>query len=210
MRTSPFRFPAFLALAAACSLLPLGAQTAPDALALYRNGSYTESVDACLAEIAADPSRLESHVVLAWALVAAGRYEEADTWAEKGRLLSRYDPRLIEIQGEAKYYRGLNEPALRLFQEYISYAPNGSKIAPAYFFMGEIYLRLSRFRHADIAFSTAIQLEDLNVQGWIRAGYAREMAKDYRPALDAYNKALELDSSRQDAVRGRERVLEKL
>ena len=181
-------------------------QTAPDALELYRQGHYKESIDACLSEINANPQNLESHVVLCWSLVQAKRYEEADNWAEKGRAISKYDPRIIEIQAEAKYYRGLNDQALKLFQEYISYAPNGSRIAPVYYFMGEVYLRLAKYRHADIAFSSALQLEELNATWWVRCGYAREMAKDYRFALVAYNNALSLDANLQDALRGKDRV----
>lgn len=192
------------------SALNVYAQTKPDALELYRSGNFTEAVEICLAEIAAEPGNTESHVVLCWSLVQAKRYDEADSWAEKGRSLSKYDPRLIEIQAEAKYYRGLNDQALKLFQEYISYAPNGSRIAPTYFFMGELYLRLARYRHADIAFSAAVQLEALNALWWSRLAYAREMAKDYRYSLDAYNKALELNTTLQDAIRGRERVVNQL
>ena len=202
---------AILALAAAVLLSQAAfAQTKPDALDLYRKGQYAESIDACLAEINETPANLESHVVLCWALVAAKRYEEADSWAEKGRAISKYDPRLIEIQAESKFYRGLNDQSIRLFQEYISYAPNGSRIAPTYAFMGEIYLRQAKFRHADIAFSAALQLEAVNAAWWVRLGYAREMAKDYRHSLEAYNKALELNATLQDAIRGKERVLKSL
>jgi tetratricopeptide (TPR) repeat protein len=193
----------------ALALIPgalLSAQAKPDALALYRAGEYSKAVDVCLAEIAEAPQNLESHVVLCWSLVQAKRYEEADNWAEKGRAISKYDPRIIEIQAEAKYYRGLNEQSLRLFQEYISYAPNGSRIAGVYAFMGELYLRMAKYRHADMAFSAALQLENLDAQWWVRLGYAREMAKDNRYALEAYSKALELNPNLQDAIRGKERV----
>ncbi len=192
------------------SVINAYSQTKPDALELYRAGKFAEAIEVCLAEIAAEPGNTESHVVLCWSLVQAKRYDEADSWAEKGRVLSKYDPRLIEIQAEAKYYRGLNDQALKLFQEYISYAPNGSRIAPTYFFMGELYLRLARYRHADMAFSAAVQLEALNAQWWSRLAYAREMAKDYRYSLEAYNKALELNTTLQDAIRGRERVVKQL
>lgn len=186
------------------------AQTKPDALELYRSGRFTEAVNICLSEITENPENTESFVVLCWSLVEAARYDEADSWAEKGRAVSKYDPRLIEIQAEAKYFRGLNDQALKLFQEYISYAPNGSRIAPTYYFMGEIYIRLAKYRHADIAFSSALQLEGLNPLWWMRLAYAREMAQDYRYALDAYKKALELDSTLMDANRGRDRVLKQL
>ncbi|HNY16338.1 MAG TPA: hypothetical protein PK542_09460 [Treponemataceae bacterium] len=182
------------------------AENKADALELYRAGNYSESIDVCLAEIQENPQNLESHVVLCWSLVQAKRYDEADTWAEKGRAISKYDPRIIEIQAEAKYYRGQNEQSLKLFQEYISYAPNGSRIAPVYYYMGELYLRMAKYRHADMAFSAALQLENLNAEWWVRLGYAREMAKDYRYALVAYNKALELNANLQDAIRGKERV----
>lgn len=182
------------------------AETKADALELYRAGNYSESIDICLAEIQGNPQNLESHVVLCWSLVQAKRYDEADNWAEKGRAISKYDPRIIEIQAEAKYYRGQNEQSLKLFQEYISYAPNGSRIAPVYYYMGELYLRMAKYRHADMAFSAALQLENLNAEWWVRLGYAREMAKDYRYALVAYNKALELNANLQDAIRGKERV----
>jgi len=189
------------------ALQSLSAQTKADALALYREGRYAEAIDVCVAEIAANPASVESHVVLCWSLVMAKRYEEADSWAEKGRALSKYDPRLVEIQAEAKYYKGQNEQSLRLFQDYISYAPNGSRIGPAYAFMGEIYLRQARYRHADIAFTAALQLESLNVGWWVRLGYAREMAKDYRHSLEAYNRALSLNGALADAMRGRDRVI---
>ncbi len=182
-------------------------QTKLDALELYRDGRFTEAIEVCLAEIQANPKNTESHVVLCWSLVAAQRYEEADSWAETGRGLSKYDPRLIEIQAEAKYFRGLNDQALKLFQEYISYAPNGSRISLTYYYMGEIYLRLAKYRHADIAFSSALKLEGTNALWWVRLGYAREMAKDYFYSLDAYKKAIELNSTLQDALRGRDRVL---
>lgn len=186
------------------------AQTKEDALVLYRNGQYDQAIEVCLSEIEVTPENVESHVVLCWSLVEAKRYSEANSWAEKGRTLSRYDPRLIQIQAEATYYLGKNDVSLRLFQEYISYAPNGSRISMVYFFMGEIYLRQSRFHHADIAFSAAVQLEPLRSLWWIRLGYAREMASAYRYSLEAYNTALSLDSSLIDAQRGRERVLAKL
>lgn len=182
-------------------------QTKIDALELYRQEQFSEAITVCLAEIQEDPKNTESYVVLCWSLVEAKRYEEADSWAETGRKISKYDPRLIEIQAETKFFRGLNEQALKLFQEYISYAPNGSRISETYFYMGEIYLRLAKYRHADIAFSTALQLDGLNPQWWVRLAYAREMAKDYVYSLDAYKKAIEMDGRLQDALRGRDRVL---
>ncbi|ULQ59469.1 hypothetical protein K7I13_13480 [Brucepastera parasyntrophica] len=188
------------------SALPVFSQTRRDALVLYREGKYTEAIEVCLSEISENDRNVESYVVLCWSLVRADRYEEADAWSERGRNISRYDPRLIEIQAEAKYFLGYNDQSLRLFQDYISYAPNGSRIAQAYYFMGEIYLRQAKYRHADMSFSAALQLESLNAAWWVRLAYSREMAKEYRYALEAYNRALALNSNLQDAIRGRDRV----
>ncbi len=188
----------------------LGAQTKPDALKAYREGRFNDAVTICLEEIAETPSNIESHVVLSWALVEAKRYEEAENWAGKGRELARYDPRLIEILAESHFFQGNNDQALRLFQEYISYAPNGSRTALVYYFMGEIYLRQGKYRHADMSFSAALQLESVNARWWSRLGYAREMAREFRYAHEAYQTALQLDPNLQDAIRGRDRTQRQL
>ncbi|CEM62339.1 tetratricopeptide repeat protein [Treponema phagedenis] len=180
---------------------------AQDALLLYRSREYEQAIDTCKNEIKRNPKNLDSYVILSWALVGAGKYQEALDWSQKGRQLSIYDPRLIEIQAEALFYLGKNEEALKYFQNYISYAPNGVRQAVVYYFMGEIYLRLSKFRHADMAFSAALQLNSLNSEWWARLGYARERAKENRYSLEAYNRALELNKNLIDAQKGKERLL---
>ena len=75
-----------------------------------------------------------------------------------------------------------------------------------YYYMGEIYLRLAKYRHADMAFSASLQLESMNARWWSRLGYAREKAHEYRYALEAYLSALKLDPNQQDAIRGRDRA----
>ncbi|MDR1863145.1 MAG: tetratricopeptide repeat protein [Treponema sp.] len=184
----------------------LFAQTRPDALVEYRNGSYELAVSICLNEIAANPGNLESHVVICWSLIRLGRYQEAMIYAEAGRNISRYDTRIIEILGEINYYEGRNSEALRYFQEYINLAPEGHRIDMAYYFLGEIYIRLGRFRHADIALSTAVHWVPGNAAWWIRLAYARERAGDLAEAITAYEKALSLDSQLADARRGLDRV----
>ena len=204
---------AFLALFAHIfhlSILQAAAQTKPDALALYRQGRYTESINVCLAEIEETPRNLDSYVVLCWSLVKAERFEEAETWAARGRGISRYDPRLLEIAGEALYYQGKNERALSLFEEYVAYAAAGTRMTEAYDFMGEIFLRLGKYRHADIAFSMALNFEDQSPERWVQAAYAREMASDLRYSLEAYDRALALSPNNQDAARGRARVIRKM
>ncbi len=178
-----------------------------DALVHYREGRYTEAAQICLHEIDKTPRNLDSYVILTWALLADKRFQEAADWIIKGRALSQYDPRLIESHAQALYYLGKNEESLHLFEDYIAYAPNGTKLSSVYYYIGELYLRLAKYRHADIAFSTAVRLDRLNSEWWTRLAYSREQAKEYRAALEAYATALQLNKNLTDAQKGYERVL---
>jgi tetratricopeptide (TPR) repeat protein len=172
----------------------------------YRNGNYEQAVSICMNEITANPGNLESHVVICWSLIRLGRYRDALVYARAGWNISRYDARIIEILGEINYYEGQNNEALRYFQEYVNLAPEGQRIDMVYYFIGEIYIRLGRFRHADIALSTAVHWVPGNAAWWIRLAYARERAGDLSDAITAYEKALSFDSQLADARRGLDRV----
>jgi tetratricopeptide (TPR) repeat protein len=207
---APRALAAVLALAAALAIGPAAtAQDRPDALRLYVDGKYEEARRACLAEIAADPTDVEPYVLLSWSLVALGRHADADNYARKG-LAIRRDPRLLETVGEASYFLGRNDVALRSLQDYVGIVGEGGRVGPASYFMGELYLRLGRFGHADIAFSTALQYSPGNAKWWTRLGYAREKFGDSDHALEAYARALSIDPRLQDAAVGAERVRSKL
>jgi tetratricopeptide (TPR) repeat protein len=177
-----------------------------DALAEYRAGNFQTAVAICQDEIVRDPSNLESHVVIGWSLIKLGRYEEAEVYARNGRRLNYYDARIIEILGEASYYQGQNAEALAFFEEYIGLVPDGSRIDVVYYYIGEIFIRQGRFRHADISLSTALHYVPLNAVWWTRLGYARERAGESVEALKAYEKALGLDAQLADARRGIDRI----
>ncbi len=182
-----------------------------DALVLYHNGKYAEAISVCEQELIETPGRIESYVVMCWALVKNRQYNEAEIRAEEGLKLSPYDLRLIEILGEAKYYLGKNNGAMEQFQKYVASAPeNGSRSGMAYKLMGEIYIKQQKYHHADIALSCAVKREPLMDTWWVRVGYAREMAGNYRESMLAYEEALRLNSSNIDAKSGRERVAQKL
>jgi tetratricopeptide (TPR) repeat protein len=194
-------------------LFPWGfsfAQVRPDALVEYRNGNYERAVSICMDEIAANANNLDAHVVLCWSLIRLNRYQDALSYAQLGRSLSRYDPRVIEILGEISYYEGRNREALQYFQEYINFAPEGSRIETVYYFIGEIYIRLGHFRHADIALSTAVHWQPGNAAWWTRLAYARENANDLSEAITAYERALSLNSQLTDARRGLSRARQAL
>jgi len=179
----------------------------PDALAEYKAGNYERAIQICRAEIDDNPANLESHVVICWSLIRLNRTEEALRFASSGRALSRFDVRLIEIMGEIYYLQGKNNEALKYFQEYTSLAgPEGGRIDTVYYYMGEIYIKQGKFRHADIALTTAVHFVPGNAAWWVRLAYARENAADYSSAIEAYERALSLDSKLNDAQRGLDRI----
>jgi len=186
------------------------AQTRPDALAEFRNGNYLRSVEICRNEIAENPNNLESHVVICWSLIRLGRYAEALTYANNGRRISRYDVRITNILGEIAYFQGQNNEAIQYFQEYINLAPTGSRIDTVYYHLGEIYIRLGRYRHADVALSTAVHWVPGNALWWSRLAFARESAGDLEEAVIAYERALALNPQLSDARRGLDRVRQAL
>jgi tetratricopeptide (TPR) repeat protein len=192
------------------SVMRLAAQTRPDALLEYRNGNYERAVAICKSEIAQNANNLDSHVVICWSLLRLNRLEEALSYARAGRSLSRYDPRITEILGEISYFEGRNTDALQYFQEYINLAPEGQRIDTVYYLLGEIYIRLGRYRHADIALSTAVHWVPGNADWWTRLAYARENAGDLAEAIAAYERALALNSQISDARRGLDRVRQAL
>ena len=190
---------------------PSFSQTKQDALVLYNNGKFREAILVCEAELQEIPNRIESYVVMCWLLVKNKQYNEAEIRALDGLKISQYDLRLIEILGEARYYLGKNQAAMEQFERYVANAPeSGSRVGSAYYFMGEIYIRQAKYQHADMAFTAAVKKEPLLDKWWVRLGYAREMAKNYYEAMDAYDEALRLNSSSIDAERGRSRVSAKL
>ena len=195
----------------ACFLLFLAASVfaqnaAPDALAEYRVGNYQRAVQICRDEIDVNPANVESHVVICWSLLRLNRYDEAMRYGRAGRALSRYDPRIAEILGEANYYQGRNNEALQYFQEYIGLAPEGQRIETVYYLMGEIFIRQGKFRHADIALTTAVHIMPGNASWWVRLAYTRENAGDLVGAVEAYERSLSLNSQLTDAQRGLDRI----
>jgi predicted Zn-dependent protease len=178
----------------------------PDALAEYRANNFERAVQICRDEINENPNNIESHVVICWSLIRLNRYEEALRYARSGRAIHRFDIRITEILGEVHYYQGLNNEALQYFQEYVSLAPEGQRIEMVYYFMGEIYIRQGRFRYADIALTTAVHWVPGNAAWWVRLAYARENAGDLSSALEAYERALSLNSQLTDAQRGIDRI----
>ena len=188
----------------------VSAQEQQDALKMWRNGDYARAVEITQAEVDAAPNNLDAMVVMGWSLIALGRYGEAMEISDRAMEVSRFDYRVIENAGESHYYLGELEPALQRFEQYAALAPRGDRIALVYSFMGEIYISLREYENADIAFSTALHLNNNRSAWWTRLGYARELAGKAVPARDTYQHALELDPSFGEAQRGLERMQQQL
>jgi tetratricopeptide (TPR) repeat protein len=201
---------ALAALVMAFVLVQGFAQEKADALQMYRDRRFNEAVAVCLAEINENPQNIESYVVLTWSLLSLGRYADAERYALKAYNEIRRDPRITETLGEAAYYQGKNDEALRYFQSYVNLLPDGSRIGTVYYFMGEIYLRQEKFNHADIAIRTALQYEPRNARWWARLGFVRERAAEWSYAVAAYDQALASNPDLGDAKAGRERALARI
>jgi predicted Zn-dependent protease len=69
---------------------------------------------------------------------------------------------------------------------------------------------MGKFRHADIALSTAVHWMPGNAEWWARLAFSRENAGDLTEAVAAYEKALQLNAQLPDARRGLERARQAL
>ncbi|MBP5464336.1 MAG: tetratricopeptide repeat protein [Treponema sp.] len=186
----------------------LCAQTAvkKDALQLYRERQYDAAITVCEQEIKVDPSNMDAYSVLIWSLLRQKRYLQAKERGLQARKENAYDIRIIEALGEAEYYLGKNDSALSYFQRYVSSArESDGDYVLSYYYMGEIYIKQSKFQHADIALTTAVKNRPDRADYWTRLGYAREMCKEYSSAIEAYDKALALNANLSDAKSGKER-----
>ncbi|HCM29010.1 MAG TPA: hypothetical protein DIC34_21155 [Treponema sp.] len=211
------RSPFLLFFLAVLLLLPAFAQeTKPDALKTYRLGRdfeaqgrtaeaterYEEAVRICKEEISQNATNMDSYTVLTWALLRQKKYPEAAEWGQKGLKMNPNDHRVIESIGEAYFYMNDFKESLKAMQRYVDAAPQGERVSVAYFFMGEIYRIGKQFRHADIAYTTAVKLEPNLPLWWYRLGIAREGAGEPASAALAFERAVALSPGYKEASEG--------
>jgi tetratricopeptide (TPR) repeat protein len=145
-------------------------------------------------------------VVKSWCLLKLKRYQEIID-ACQAALKQGTDWRIIEMMGEAYYYLGDMASSLRYMQRYVDSVPeNTDRVSSAYFFMGEAYLKLKQYEHADIAYSIAVYKTPDMYRWWYRLGMAREALGDRAGAIAAYEKSASLNRSNQDAAKARDRL----
>jgi tetratricopeptide (TPR) repeat protein len=191
-------------------IVPAQQDDEPDALAAYRNRNYQQAIEITREEIEARPRNMDSYTVLGWSLNALGRYQEALDWGRRALEISRYDHRIIQIMAEAHYNLENNMQALQYLEEYVAIAPEGRLVDQVYYQMGEVFMRFEEYHHADVAFTAALHYGTESAGWWARLGLARERAGSLSPALNAYNRALELNGNLEAAQQGRSRVREAL
>lgn len=178
-----------------------------EAVRLFFEARYEEARSVALQSIRENPRDVDAYVGLAWSLVELGRYADADNYARKG-ISIRKDPRLGEALGEAAFHLGNNTVALEGLRSYIAAFPESRRTGRAYFYVGEVYLRLGKYMHADIALTAAVRFVPENASWWSRLGWIREKAGRLSQARIAYETALALDPRLSDAIVGRRRLLE--
>jgi tetratricopeptide (TPR) repeat protein len=157
------------------------------------NSHYNEAVRQCLDEVSRNAASRNTYTVLTWTLQRQRRYSEVITWGERALRLFPDEYRIIETMGEAFFYLDDYTRSLTYMQRYTNAIPQGDRVSVAYFFVGEIYRLTQRYRHADIAYTTALRIEPNLALWWYRLGSVREEIGDKTQAIDAYQQALRLN-----------------
>jgi tetratricopeptide (TPR) repeat protein len=194
-----------------------------DALLLYRQGRdlesagktaeagnlYTQAISICDTELAGDPKRMDAYAVKCWCLFRLNRHQEVvDIGGTALKIL--FDARIAEVMGESYYYLGRNDLALKSFQKYLESGQYPDRVSTAYFYIGETYLRMKKWSHADIAYTTAVRREPGMSRWWYRLGQVCENLGDWQRSADAYTRALSLSPGLQEATDGLARVKPKI
>jgi tetratricopeptide (TPR) repeat protein len=167
---------------------------------------YMEAVRICSDEISRKIATRDSYTILTWALQRQQKYPEVVSWGGQGLSLFPDEYRVMETLGEAYFYLNDFDNSLKFMQRYANAQPEGERIAVAYFFIGEIFRLQRKFRHADIAYTTAVRLEPSLALWWYRLGAVREAAGDNAQAVEAYERALRINPSYRQASDGLARV----
>jgi len=195
---------------------PVFSQNNRDVISLYRTGRdlesrnqmseanyyYNEAIRICVDEISRNAASRDIYTALTWALQRQKRYKDVITWGERGLRLYSDEYRIMETMGEAYFYLDDWDESMRFMQRYANSVPQGERTSVAYFFIGEIYRYKGLYRHADIAYSTAVRLEPNVALWWYRLGLAREGAGDFSQAVAAFERALRINPDYQEAENG--------
>jgi tetratricopeptide (TPR) repeat protein len=163
---------------------------------------YNEAIRIATDEITRNVANRDSYAALTWALRRQERFADVIIWGERGLRLFADEHRIVQTMGEAYFFLNDHDESLRFMQRYVNAIPQGGRASVAYFFIGEIHRFGRQFHHADIAYSTAVQLEPSSALWWFRLGTVREAVGDFEHAVVAYEQALRLNPDYLEARNG--------
>jgi tetratricopeptide (TPR) repeat protein len=201
-----------LTVFAQCPADPSGTQAlSTSAMQNYRSGrdfesrnrtaeaeaAYNEAIRICQDEVSRNAATRDTYTAITWSLQRQRKYADVVIWGERGLRLYSDEYRILETMGEAYFYLNDYDRSLNFMQRYANALPQGERISVAYFFIGEIFRLKQKYRHADIAYTTAVRLEPAIALWWYRLASVRESVGDTAPAIQAYERALQLNPSYQ-------------
>jgi tetratricopeptide (TPR) repeat protein len=167
---------------------------------------YNEAIRICQDEVSRNAATRETYAVITWTLRRQNKHADVITWGERGLRLYSDEYRIVETMGEAFFYLGDYTRSLSYMQRFVNAIPQGDRTPMAYFFIGEIYRITQKYRHADIAYTTAVRLDPSLPLWWYRLATVREAAGDRDPAIEAYQQTIKLDANYQAAIEGLARL----
>jgi tetratricopeptide (TPR) repeat protein len=167
---------------------------------------YNEAIRICQNEVSRSAATRDTYIVITWTLQRQRKYADVIAWGERGFRLYADEYRILETMGEAYFYLGDYNRSLNFMQRYANALPQGERISVAYFFIGEIFRLRGQYRHADIAYTTAVRFEPGLALWWYRLATVRESAGDTRSAAEAYEQTLRLNPGYQEASAGLARL----
>ena len=183
-----------------------------DLEALNRMGEaniyYSEAIRISLEEVSRNTATRDSYTAITWSMQRQRRFSEVISWGERGLRAFPDEYRIVEMMGEAFFYLADYDRSMAFMQRYVNAMPQGERASTAYFFIGEIFRIRERYRHADIAYTTALRIEPGLALWWFRLGSVREAVGDRAPAIEAYQRALQINPNHAEARNGLTRLLQ--